>query len=129
MDELTRRELIVGLLALAAGGVPGVGDRFEASGGAAAFGLVLRNPASAIALGRAYLAARPEEADLARLARALESALGVRPGDPPAELRRRLVARIRADFEQEEVVAVGGWWLSQTEARVTALAALAGDPA
>jgi hypothetical protein len=130
MHELTRRDLILSLLGLAAGGVLGVRDLRGETRCPAALVAVLRDRASAIALGREYLAGRPEEADLARLARALETALALPAGDPsPAELRERLAARVRADFEQEEIVVVGGWWLSRTEARVAALAALDSDRA
>lgn len=57
---------------------------------------------------------------------ALSGGLGVHlaPGDTPGEARRKLVEAIRDDFRHERMVAVEGWWLAETEARLYALVLL-----
>jgi hypothetical protein len=89
---------------------------------------VLARPDSAAAVGRAYLAGHPAEADRARLAAGLAEAARCQDCDPaqaPAERLRAALARpIRADFAAARVVRVDGWVLSATEARLCALAAL-----
>jgi hypothetical protein len=88
----------------------------------------LARPESAAAVGRAYLAGHPEEADRARLAARLDHALRCQDCDPaqaPAErLRAALSRQIRADFAGSRVVRVDGWMLSETEGRLCGLAAL-----
>jgi len=79
-------------------------------------------------IGRAWLAAHPEEADrdaLARLlgdlpgrARAAESVLR------DAGVRAWLRERQRDDFVEDRIVELDGWWLSQTEARFCAWLAI-----
>ena len=100
-------------------GGAGVADRLVA---------VLRRPASAGAVGRAYLADRPGEADRDWLAARLGADLRGRDCDPScsdrARLRAGLARQLRADFAQSRVVRVDGWVLSVTEARLCALAAL-----
>jgi hypothetical protein len=102
----------------AAGGRPG-----------AALVDLLKSPGSAAAVGRAYLGAYPDEADAARLALHLERALraqGLEPRRAPApRLRAALAEQSRADFAAGRTVRVEGWVLSQSEARLCALAALA----
>lgn len=78
------------------------------------------DPASAALLGRAYLARFPEDADRARLAAAIMMSLSGEAQDGGA-LRQRLRARIRGDFRDGATVALGGWILSRTEARLAAL--------
>ena len=92
----------------------------------------LRRPASAAAVGRAYLAARPDEAAApARLVEGICAAWRRDGGGPdPARagrraLRRRLHAQLREDFAAGRTVDVAGWVLGETEARLFALAALA----
>jgi hypothetical protein len=41
-----------------------------------------------------------------------------------AGARRKLADAIRDDFRQQRIVAVEGWWLAETEARLYALAVL-----
>jgi hypothetical protein len=82
-----------------------------------------RHPASARAIGRAYIAAAPEEVDPGRLA----TLLGMRPGsdEPVDALRWRIGARVRADFAAGRTVELEGWLLAESEARLCALLALA----
>jgi hypothetical protein len=89
---------------------------------------VFSRPASAAAVGRAYLAAHPGEAGVDRLAGELEAALR-RSGCEPARadlatLRRAAAHQIKEDFAQSRVVQVDGWVLSLSEARLCGLAAL-----
>ena len=89
---------------------------------------VLGRPDSAAAVGRAYLASHPAEADRARLTAGLDQALRCQECDPARartdQLRAALAGRIRADFAAARVVMVDGWVLSETEARLCGLAAL-----
>lgn len=98
---------------------PGAADRLAS---------VLGRPASAAAVGRAYLAGHPGEADRDWLAAQLSADLRLRDCDPArseaARLRAGLSRQLRADFAQSRVVRVDGWVLSVTEARLCALAAL-----
>lgn len=68
----------------------------------------------AAAVGRAYLARHPEEADPARLAAHVAAARA-----------RGFAAQARADFEVGDAVQVRGYLLARSELRVAALAALA----
>ncbi|MEW5789882.1 MAG: hypothetical protein ACOY4L_07695 [Pseudomonadota bacterium] len=83
---------------------------------------------SARAVGRAYLHAMPTEADADRLAELICMAA---PADRATlarasrrELRSLLQARQRQDFAEGRTIEVQGWLLSQTEARLCAIAAL-----
>ena len=80
---------------------------------------------AATAVGAAYLAARPDEDELT-VARAL------RASDPawarartPANVRRLARGLSRRDYAAGRVVEVDGWFLSETEARMCALATFA----
>ena len=84
--------------------------------------------ASAAAVGSVYLARDPDEATVPRLVEAITAELpqGRRTvleanGD---ELRALLLERVRIDFEEDRIVDVGGWLLSDTEARLYALTSL-----
>lgn len=89
---------------------------------------VLGRPDSAAAVGRAYLAGHPIEADRDRLAVRLDQAVRCQDCDPARartdQLRAALAGQIRADFAAARVVMVDGWVLSETEARLCGLAAL-----
>lgn len=119
-----RRDLLVGGVALGLGGAAAIW--FETSGRAdlhlRADELLARLPAAArrgaAALGRRYLAQHPEESDPDRLRRYVGEA--VADGSAP-----RLRDRIRSEFARGELVAVDGWQITRTEARLCALAALA----
>jgi hypothetical protein len=74
-------------------------------------------------IGRVYLDDHPEEADLATLVRLLEKESGWRtawegPSERIAELARWAT---RHDYDKGRIVAVEGWILSRTEARLCAL--------
>lgn len=74
------------------------------------------------AVGEAYLADHPDEADEATLL----AAIGIAPdafGDPNAQLDA-LADQIHADFGAGDTVQVSAWALSLTEARLAALVAL-----
>jgi hypothetical protein len=114
------RSGLIAALALLAG--PLAPRRAAAAGPAARLVGIFREPASARAIGRAYLRQAPEEADAARLLALIH------PGDCAAlsasELRRAVAARQRADFAAGRTVLLDGWVLSRTEARLCALAAV-----
>ena len=85
-------------------------------------------PESARVVGRAYLQRRPQEADLKLL---LSSVIGERVlGDArglmadPEALDRAVRAECQRDFERGELVAIGGWYLARSEARMCGLAHL-----
>ena len=77
--------------------------------------------ASASVVGIAYLERHPEERDCQRILRELD--LGPMKMDC-AQIRGLVVQRQREDFARGRVVRVEGWILSETEARLCALAAL-----
>jgi len=129
--RFTRRRFLAGLAAGIVGAALGL--RLYWSGGSAtreAMRLtgVLRHPDSAALLGRLYLDGNPKEADTARLVTLINAARG--PALPPVtaapdeSLRAGLEERIRNDFIHGDTVAVDGWLLSITEARLCALASL-----
>ena len=130
-----RQLLLTGLSALAAlpasqaiawRGLPAAGtDRLAAR----AAGLITDRQ-SAIAVGQAYLAQHPEEADLDRLVGALfadKPSAQPRGSDETEEeaIRKWVAVRIEDDFRRARIAAVGGWVLAQTEARLCALVSLA----
>lgn len=83
----------------------------------------------AAALGRAWLAARPEEAAPGLLLDRIAGPGGgaALAGLDGAGLRAALGARIRADLAAGRVVSVAGWLLAPTEARLLAAAALVAE--
>jgi hypothetical protein len=70
-------------------------------------------------LGRLYLARHPEEADGAALARDLFGSAGV-PGDD-RRAAQTWEKSCQADFRAARLVALEGWWLARSEARLCAL--------
>jgi hypothetical protein len=85
----------------------------------------LRDLSSARAVGAAYLQMMPDEADVqALLARLLEDQPALSGSRSAAATRQLLRRCIRGDFARERVVAVDGWLLAETEARLCALAVL-----
>jgi hypothetical protein len=132
--RVSRRTVLAGLAAGIVGAA--IGLRLYWSGGsvmreARRLAGMLRHPDSAAWLGRLYLEGRPREADAALLVTLIGAARG--PALPPASpttgkaLRESLEARIRNDFIFGNTVAVDGWLLSITEARLCALVSLLQD--
>jgi hypothetical protein len=72
---------------------------------------------AARAVGEAYLAGHPDEADEQLLLRLL----GLERGDIRADDVRRLRAAVRGDYERSDLALVEGWYLSRTECRLCAL--------
>jgi hypothetical protein len=87
---------------------------------------LVRHPAAAARLGRAYLRLHPDEATPARLVRHL---LGELASVSPEIAGRRIAQGIAADFDAGRVTRVQGWILSRTEARLFALVALSPEAA
>ena len=120
---MNRRELLA--TAAAAGlmcGSPG-SARAAAPPEARCLLALLRSPAAARRIGRAYLETAGDEAEQAKLA-ALIVGDGVDGGTVDGDLLRHVAERQRADFAAGRTVKVGGWVLSRTEARLYALAAV-----
>ncbi len=115
--EFTRRRL---LALAAAAGVGAVGWRL-ADGGADSpeerLTAVLGERDAARSVGRRYLAGHPDERDERALLRLLMPL-----GDPATLTQERVRRVVRSDFVAGRVVLVDGWYLSQTEARLCALA-------
>lgn len=90
-------------------------------------------PQATRALGRAYLAAHPDEQNGARLRTALLDALAATLGDrqpatlTPGEALAALRRLVRRDYLEAQVVLVDGWLLSRSEARLYALMAINAD--
>lgn len=89
------------------------------------------DPESARAVGREYLELAADEPDantvLDRLAGPQRQQWEALAASDPERLVQALRLQHRSDFARERVVAVRGWVLSETEARLCALAALAAD--
>jgi hypothetical protein len=83
------------------------------------FTVLLADAASARHVGRAYLQHVPGDADRGHLLVQLRARFDDKPS------REKLMACCREDFAAGRTVTVNGWVLSQTEARLCALAALA----
>jgi len=126
---IRRRPILMAALGLAALAGWRVASTVE-PGVVAALRRAVGPDASARAVGRAYLAAHPAEADLGLLARRLAAepatarALAVASADPAA-LGQALAQAIRTDFLARRMVKLDGWLLARTEARLCALACLA----
>ena len=86
------------------------------------------HPEEARAVGHVYLGLRPGEREIGLLMSKIFQGPNV-PGTDTL-LRSYLDMRKRTDFEKGDTVTLDGWFLSQTEARVYGVVALAGkDPA
>jgi hypothetical protein len=84
---------------------------------------LLPHDAAAVALGTRYLVQTPSEASPERLVAALAAGRrgGVMAGLGHRRLGALLARRIRSDFAAGRTVAVHGWIVSLTEARLAAL--------
>lgn len=91
---------------------------------------LLAHTESARVVGREYLRAIPAEGSRAalttRIAARLPGGLETVETASDRRLRELLLRATLADFEHERTVLLDGWVLSQTEARLCALAAMAG---
>lgn len=87
---------------------------------------IVEHKESARVIGFDYLAGHPAERNAAFLVREVFRWNGGRTPSRQgrARMRREVLRQIHDDFETERVVRVRGWILSQTEARLCALAAL-----
>jgi hypothetical protein len=126
--RLTRRGFLAGLAAGIVGAALGLrlywsADRTPA--GSERLARLLPHADSAARIGRRYLEGARREANAARLV----ALIGMVPadGETDAALRERMQARIGQDFIDGATVAVDGWLLSATEARLCALVSLSGD--
>jgi hypothetical protein len=130
---LDRRRFIAAALAFSAGALTrrGVIADADVGGGGSASGLLdsLSAPAAAARIGRAYLAEQPREASpdllVNELGQALVAAMGSVPSTPEAMLTA-LTSVVEAEYCSRPLVRADGWLLAPTEARLYALAALAG---
>ncbi len=77
------------------------------------------------AVGDAYLAAHPDEADEIALVRILEARREWRSVESASDVARAIAATSREDFRTGRIVNVLGWQLSASEARACALATFA----
>lgn len=91
---------------------------------------LLTHAESARVVGREYLRTIPAEGSRAvlttRIAARLPGGLETVETASDRRLRELLLRATLADFEHERTVVLDGWVLSQTEARLCALAAMAG---
>lgn len=91
---------------------------------------IFTRPESARVIGRTYLKLFPAEADLHLLVSRFHEDMKVcnhqKPETDPARLKAYLAMRQRKDFDEGNVVNVGGWLLSKTECRLCAIACLLG---
>jgi hypothetical protein len=132
--RFTRRTFLAGLAAGIAGAALGLHLHRGAApvaGEAERLTALLRHANSAALLGRVYLDGAPQEADPARLVKLIGAAPdpALPAGDAGGEeaLRKRVAERIRADFLNDNTIAVGGWLVALTEARLCALVSLLRD--
>ena len=134
MIRFGRREFLAGVGGAAAAGLIGPGLGLVPLGCAADPGLeralvaLLSDPAGSAAVGREWLAQAPGETDAEQLVEALAGERraawrALANGDADA-LRRAVRERHVEDFAAGRVTSVRGWVLSQTEARLCALAEL-----
>ena len=130
---LTRRGFLSMTCAIVATGFTGLRDLFAANNEsrnplASKLVNVFQDKESAAAVGREYLRIAPVEADALKL---IELICAGRP-ERYAELNRAGMGKVRSillhqqreDFDKGGIVNVKGWILSETEARLCALAAL-----
>ena len=128
---VSRRTLVIlGGTALLAAAIPGALFTQGPAGSGVAGGdfiALLAEPKSAAYLGRRFIAegGAPESAAVheKRLADALR-AEGWSPGMSVEETHHALAAAVRADYAAARTVSIAGWYLSQTEGSICALAAI-----
>jgi hypothetical protein len=133
--QLNRRTfLIAGAASLAAGAWIGLEwildedarDRRAKERLTAVVGALFRDLDAAREVGSAYLKVRPEEDDERRLVRLLEASNRAWTSPRSVAQTRRLIRKqTRRDFAAADIVALDGWYLSRTEARLCALSSFA----
>lgn len=137
MTDMTRRDLVASLAAMIAGLLlPGASaaDQTADDWPSGWLDAVVPDLAAAGRLGRAYLAAHPDEREPRRLVVELLGSLGLSKerhavdSVPAARWSTRAREVVTEDYLAGRVVPVDGWVLSVTEARLYALAALADRP-
>ena len=139
--RIARRNILLSFLGLTAVHVLGLKNVLAAPFEPAAVDHLARqlarlvpHPESARLIGAAYLAAKPQEAEVMTLIKFLcpdlnGSGLNARRQIPPrARLRRQMAARRRDDYSEGRIVRLKGWIVTDTEARLCALAALCTPP-
>lgn len=118
--RVDRRSVLAGALAFLGAAV--APDRSSARNARAVAETAARLGADAAEVGRRYLDSNRGEADRERLADLLAETLDPSAGD----LARQMMAAVQNDFRLGRTVMVDGWVLSRTEARICAIACLAG---
>ncbi len=125
------RSLLLGMLAGASGACrnPGDGHGPSQPDAPAWLASAISAPESAARLGRSYLELHPEEGPGERLLADIEAALAKENSalsrDIGADRITAALRRVvRGEYTRDEVVAVSGWVLSRTEARLYALVSL-----
>jgi hypothetical protein len=127
-QQMTRRNFIVSLLA---GGACAslllrqAASAFASTASASDIGGFLRAVAACREIGEAYLQQNPAERNKELLEQLVFSDFGKsRDSIQSDELKNYLFKRIELDFAEDKIILLNTWFLSATEARLYALAAL-----
>ncbi len=141
--RIARRNIVLSLLGFTAAHVLGLKNAWAMRPGPALIdqladqlATLVPHPKSARLIGEAYLAVKPQEADVSTLIKLLcpklngaslnEAGLN-RSGlqtPPRSQLRRLLAAQRSEDFSEGRIIRLGGWIVATTEARLCALVAV-----
>jgi hypothetical protein len=125
MNPVSRRTVLGGLAAACALGALGHPSSADTPDLTQTLLSVVGDRRSAAALGESWIAHKrggAKPADLANHLADILRAQGWSGGSDPAELRQRLNAAVRADYQNGETVTVAGWQLAKTQAELCALA-------
>lgn len=121
--RMDRRSVLAGALAFL--GVTAAPDRSRAMDTRAVVETAARFGADAAEVGRRYLESNGSEANCELLADLVAANLDRHAGEVPEQM----AMAASEDFRCGRVVTVDGWLLSRTEARICAIAYLAGQAA
>ena len=124
---MSRRTFLEGMVAVTALWVtPSMGQISAFDPWTEVFGR-LSNHGALRKIGHQYLRSQPRPLGVDKLKQELSSgALGtLRQGADSASIRHAITRAIRDDFSTDRIAVVDGWWLSQTEAQLCGLVALA----
>jgi hypothetical protein len=121
--RLDRRSVLAGALAFL--GATAAPDRSWPKDTVAVAATASRLGADAAEVGRLYLEQHGAEADLTLLADLVSTNLDPAAGDVAEQMSRA----VSEDFRRGTTITVDGWLLSRTEARICAIAYLAGQAA